>query len=188
MKQYAIAAGLVVVVLALAVPFANAQRGQGRRGPGQGRGFDPAQMQERMIGHCQQALGATDAEWAALEPLVKGVMDARAALRGPGKRGPGAPGMGTRGPGRRGEDSQGHGGREAGERGPGGGQGCREAEALRTMLNDVNATDADVQATLAAYRAMQAAARQELSTARAALAAAVTPRQEAQLVLMGMLE
>src|SRR5476651_228010 len=51
-----------------------------------GGGFDPAQMQQRMMDRYREQLGFTnDTDWAAVQPLVQKVMDARQALGGAGR-------------------------------------------------------------------------------------------------------
>jgi len=63
--------------------------GQGRQGRGN---FDPAQFQQRMMDNIKERLAFTnETEWAAVQPLVQKVMDARRAasvgMSGFGRRG-----------------------------------------------------------------------------------------------------
>lgn len=65
----------------------------GNGGPGgPGGGFDPAQFEQRMMEQTRKSLNVTnDDEWAAIQPLIQKVMDARREAGGPGGRGrPGA--------------------------------------------------------------------------------------------------
>ena len=63
-----------------------------------------------------------------------------------------------------------------------------EMAALKEALDSSESTDADIEAKLKALRDARAAKAAELKAARDALLAAVTTRQEAQLVLMGTLD
>ncbi|MFO1489186.1 MAG: hypothetical protein U1F65_11985, partial [Verrucomicrobiota bacterium] len=94
------------VIAALCVSIASLQAqdngdgGQGgggrRRGQGGGPGgpggpggnMDPAQWQQRMMDGVRERLAFTnDTDWAAVEPLVQKVMDARREVGFPGGRG-----------------------------------------------------------------------------------------------------
>jgi hypothetical protein len=144
-------------------------------------GFDPAQFEQRIIDQHKQALGATDDEWQAIEPLVKGVFEARRAtmtarmggmgmMGGFGFGGPGAPG-GPMGPG------------------PGmTGGGAEEFQALRDALADPDASSETLQEKLTALRQARSEADNKLKEAQDKLREVLTLRQEATLVLMGTLE
>ena len=164
------------------------QRGPGQ-GPGQGPGgpqFDPAQMRQMMEQRMQEMLGATAEEWKVLGPRVMKVQElARQSGGGPGVMfGP----MGRRGAG--------------GPGGPGsdriGGRGMpmnRELtevekiqEELQTLLETTTTTPEQIKQQVTKLRAAREKARQELAKAQQDLRQILTVRQEAQLILMGMLD
>lgn len=157
------------------------QGGGGGRGGAGGRGrFDPEQMRQQRAERMREALGATDEEWQVLEPLVQKVqtLSAQARVGGGGMR------MRRRG----GADAAGGGGR--------GGPGAEEPQselqqaqsALQETLANTNASAADISAKLKVLREAREKARQELDVAQKELREVITLRQEAQLVLMGLLD
>ncbi len=144
--------------------------GQGRRGGG--GNFDPAQRQQRMMDNVREQLAFTnDTEWAAVEPLVQKVVEAR--------RDVGFPGMGMMRRGGGGGDNA-----QGGRRGffaP-----SPEAEALQKAI-DENAPTAQVKALLEKYRAAHKDKEARLAQAQEDLRKVLTSRQEAQAALMGLL-
>jgi Spy/CpxP family protein refolding chaperone len=144
--------------------------GGGRRGGGGGGGnFDPAQMQQRMMDRYRQDLNFTnDAEWSAVQPLVQKVMDARMAV---------------------GRGGFGRGGRGGGQGGGGGGFGQPnpERDALQKAIDD-NAPAGQIKDLLAKYQASQKARQAKLVAAQADLRKVLTPTQEAQATLSGLLD
>lgn len=145
---------------------------QGRRGGG--GGFDPAQFQQRMMDNVRDRLAFTnDTDWAAVQPLVQKVFDAR--------RDVGFAGMGMmRRAGRGGGDNAQGGRRDAfGQQGP-------EAEALQKAIDD-NAPAAQVKAMLEKYRAARKDKEAKLAQAQEDLRKVLTARQEAQATLLGLL-
>jgi Spy/CpxP family protein refolding chaperone len=153
------------------------QGGPGGGGPGGGGGnrFDPARMTEYM----KEQLKAQDDEWRVIEPKLTKVVEAQRNARG---------GMGMMG-GRRGQGGPGGGGG-----GPGGG-GNQPATPLSTAQNELRTaieSDAsspeDIDKKLAAVRAARTDAQAKLEAARKDLKEVLTPKQEAQLVLLGILE
>lgn len=158
-------------------------RGGGRGGRrGQGGNFDPAQFQQRMAERYKEQLKVTDEEWAVIQPLVQKVQEKQRETRG---------GFGGRGGGRGGGGQGGEGGR-GGQGGPGGqrggGGGSPESQALRTTLENENASADEIKTKLTALRDARKKAATELETAREDLRKVLTQRQEAALVLMGILE
>lgn len=153
--------------------------GQGRRGNGGGGGnFDPAQFQQRMMDTIRERLAFTnDTDWAAVQPLIQKEFDARRAV-GFGGRGFG--GFGRRGGGGGGNNAQ-------GGRGGGFGQSSPEADALQKALDD-NAPTAQVKAAFEKYRAARKAKEAKLAQAQEDLRKVLTPRQEAQATLLGLLD
>lgn len=133
------------------------------------------QMQQRMNERIKESLKVTDEEWTAIEPLVNEVNKQRMASFRSGRGGPG--GFGGRG----------------GRGGPGGDQAGQENQdpattALQKVLESANSTDAQIKAAVEAYRASQAKSKEAMKKAQDELRAVLTSRQEAQLILMGILE
>jgi hypothetical protein len=149
----------------------NGGGGQGRRGGGN---FDPAQFQQRMMDNVRDRLAFTnDTDWAAVQPLVQKVFDARRDVGFPGA------GLMRRGGGG-GDNAQG--GRRGGFFGP----PSPEAEALQKAIDD-NAPAAQVKAMLEKYRAAQKDKQAKLTQAQEDLRKVLTSRQEAQATLLGLL-
>ncbi len=149
----------------------NGGGGRGRRGPGGGN-FDPAQFQQRMMENIRERLAFTnDTEWAAVEPLVQKVLDARRDL------GPAGMGFGFA---RRGGDQGGN------RRGGFFGQPSPEAEALQRAIDD-NAPVGQIKDALAKYRASRKEKEARLTAAQENLRKVLTPKQEAQAVLLGLM-
>ena len=116
----------------------------------------------------KEQLGVTEEEWKTLKPLIDKVnelsMQTRAAGGGRRRRAP------------------------AGEEAPKLSETQKAAGELRTLLDNKEATPVQIKAALTVLREAKKKAAVELALARAELLKAVTPRQEAQLVLMGTLE
>jgi hypothetical protein len=132
---------------------------------GGGRGqFDPAQMQQRMLERYKETLAVTDeAEWKVISERITKVMTARReAMVG------GFGGMGRRGGG------------------PGGPAVSPEVEALQKAIEANNA--GEIKAKLAAVREARAKKQAELKAAQEELKKVLSAKQEAQMVLGGMLE
>lgn len=159
-------------------PQAGAPAGQrgGQPGAQGGQRFDPAQMRQMMEQRMKEQLGATDAEWATLGPRVMKVDQLNRQISGTGR-----------------------GGMFGGRRGPqgdqqGAGQGAemtavdKASQQLRTTLENTAATPDQIKKDLAALRAAKEKAKQELVVAQQDLRKTVNARQEAQLVLMGLLD
>ena len=164
----------------------NNQGGQGRRG-----NFDPEQFRQRMNDRMKQVLAATDEEWGVLQPKIEKVMTLQrqnAGGRGMGmlfgRGGPGGGGPGGGGPGRDGGGRRGGGGPFGGDDNSAVSQKTRELQ----QAIESNAGAEDLKAKLAALREARAKARQELTQAQSELKELLTARQEAALVMMGMLE
>jgi Spy/CpxP family protein refolding chaperone len=138
--------------------------GGGRRGGGN---FNPAQRQQFMMQRIQDQLGFTnETDWSAVQPLVQKVMDARRNLGG-------GMGMMFRGRGGRGGFGQ--------------QQSDPAADALQQAI-DSNAPNAQIEDLLAKYQASQKTKQAALVAAQADLRKVLTPKQEAQATLMGLLD
>ena len=186
----------IAAVSATGIVTAQAQRRAGQR-PGAARDRavqrDPEAMRQRMMQRMQQQLGASEAEWQVIQPRLQKVME---LVRQTERRGPSA--MGAR-PGaerRPGQDRAAQEGqRQRGQMRRPRGEANRQvsevqkaSDELRTLLGSESSTPEQVKAKLTALRELRAAARQKLAQARADLQQVLTVKQEARLVLMGLLE
>jgi len=192
---------LIVIGVALTVGtvVSLAQQDQGGGPPGRGN-FDPAQMQERMMERYKEAINATDDEWKAISPMIETVMEKQRAsfaggrgmfgMGGPGGR-MGRGGQGGQGGGQNAPQGGQQGRRMGGQGGPGGpfgGTPMPEVEALRTALDKEDTPAADIEAKLKNVRTARKAREADLQKAREELRKVLKIRQEAQLVLMGLLD
>jgi hypothetical protein len=130
--------------------------------------MDPAQWRQRFMDRIKESLEVSNEEWMAIEPLVTAVSE-KQRQAGMGRMG----GM-FGGDRRRGGDNQ-----------P---QGPTEVQDLRDALEKKDTPAADLQAKLKALRDMRQKQETELKAAREELRKVLTARQEAQLVLFGMLD
>jgi hypothetical protein len=144
--------------------------GGGRRGGGN---FDPAQRLQMQLDNIRTQLEITnDTDWAAIQPLVQKVLDARTALGNAGRGG-----FGGRGGGRRG----------GGQGGPGGQTTASlEQQALQKAIDD-DAPAAQIKAALDRFEASQKTKQATLTAAQEALREVLTAKQEAEATLMGLL-
>ncbi|MHC4495989.1 MAG: hypothetical protein ACYSYM_09215 [Planctomycetota bacterium] len=183
--------GLLLVSQSLSQPEQRGQRGQRggpQAGPG-GRQFDPARMRQMMEQRMREQLGATEQEWKVLGPRVTKVAELGRQASGFG----------------RGGMMFGMGGRRGGPGGPGGPGGSRfggrpgapdreqsavekAQEQLRTVLENDSATPDQIKTQLTVLRTAKEKAKQQLAAAQQELREIITVRQEATLVMMGMLD
>ena len=183
LKQLLMMAGIAAVMSLSATklvaqdPPPGDRQGRGGRGGG---GFDPAQMQERMMeGIRDQFAIKDDAEWKAVEPLVKKVMDARRENAFNGMR------MMFRRPG---GDNNGGGGGDRGRRGGGfGGEPSAEEEALQKAI-DAKAPKEELKTKMAALRKVKQANEAKLKAAQEELKKVLTVQQEAAALQMGLVQ
>ena len=184
-KSYLFAAALAFALL-LSVPYGWSQDGPPPPPPAGGPGAPPAtsgsnaqasgadraaQFRQRMAERLKTALKVNDEEWSVLQPLIEKVMT---------------------------KPRDSFGGRGFGRRGPGGDQGSQanrpdrgtnpEADALRAALESESTSSADIKAKLEAVREARKKTNAELEQAREDLRKVLTQRQEATLVLMGILQ
>ncbi len=136
------------------------------------RGWDPEQRRQQYLTRIREALGANEEEWKVLEPKVGKVRTLSQQVTGSGMRAL----FGRRG-------------------GPGPERDRAEmtavekaTEGLQDTLANADATQADIKAKLKAFRDARAKVKVELAKAQQDLRKAVNLRQEAQLVLIGMLD
>ena len=140
--------------------------------------MDRAQFQKMMEQRLKERLGINDEEWKVIGPLVTQVTDKQRELRG-GMR----VGLGRRGGRRRGGDNAAK--TRDDKKAP---KGSVDVEALQKCLESADSSAKDIQTKLVAVRAIRTAKETELKTVRDALRQVITVRQEAQLVLMGILD
>ena len=151
------------------------QRGERMQRGGRG-GFDRAAMRERMLDMMQERMGASDEEWTVIKPRLSKVMEL-------------------------GQDASGRGGmmgmfgRRRGGRGPERPDAEAESSAVQKASADLQATlekeapsAAEIKAKLTALRGAREKAKQNLIKAQQELREVLTLKQEAQLVMMGMLD
>jgi hypothetical protein len=151
--------------------------------PGRGN-FDPEQMRTRMMERYREALEVkSDDEWKLIEGRINKVVDARRDV-GIGGFGRGF-GGGGRGGGRGGGD-----GNDGGENRRArffGGEPSAEAQELQKAI-EAKAPNDEIKAKLAKYRDSQKDKRDKLEKAQDDLRKVLSVRQEANAVLMGLLQ
>ena len=199
MKKATIIMTILVLCLASAITCLAQDQGGRRRGgqdgerPGRRGGFDRAAMQERMSNMMKDQLEISDEEWAVVGPRLTKVMtlnrDSRfggmgrmfgRGGRGPMGMGPGGPGGPDRPdrpdrPGRPDQDGE----ESAVE---------KASDSLSTVLETESATKEQIKEALTKLRAAKEAAKQELVKAQEDLKEVLTLKQEAKLVMFGLLE
>jgi hypothetical protein len=149
-----------------------ADRG-GDRGGDRGRGnFDPQAMRDRFSGMIKEQMSATDEEWKVIEPKLTKVMEAR---RDGGGFGGGFRGRG----GDRGSDSQ-----QQSDASP----VQNASRELRQVLDNKDATAEQIAEKLKTLREAKEKAKTSLASAQKDLKEVLTQRQEAVLVMFGMLD
>lgn len=133
-------------------------------------GFDPAQIRERMLGRYQEALEVSGEEWTILKPMIAAILEKQFADRGSRF-------------GRRGNRD-----REGNQRNRT--SRTRGGDGTRNDLSDAISSDDEtkIKAALARHRADRKKRAAELAKARFELQQLLTLKQEARLVMMGLLE
>ena len=186
------ALGAIIVLMIFSCAFAADEqpaRGQnmGRGGPqggmqgGPGGGFDREGMQDRMLSMMQERLGATDAEWTVIKPRLSKVME---LSRSSSMRG-GMRGMFGRGRNGRDRDNNNNDRQELRE-------DASAVEKASAALEETLEKDApaatEIKEKLTALRSAREKAKAELVEAQKSLREVLSLKQEAQLVIMGMLD
>jgi hypothetical protein len=150
----------------------------------QGR-FDPAQFKQQRLDSIHEKLAMDDKDWSAIEPLVGKVMDAEFAYRAMEMRGlRGSFGRSRRN--REGGDTNGNSSSQRSNRSPFG-EPSATAEALQKAVDD-KVPASELKAKLAAYRAEIKEKQDALTAAQEELKGVLTSRQEAVMVLNGVLK
>ena len=162
--------------LAQAVSQDGAER-QPRRG---GRRMNMEEFRKRMQERIRDSLGSSEEEWKVLGPKIEKVQQIQRQSRGGFRGGR----MGGRRGGRRGGEATG--GATAPQREQS--EVEKKTAALRALLQDEASGPQAIKAALAALRKAREKAQLELAAARKELRVIVTVRQEAQLVLMNVLD
>lgn len=127
---------------------------------GQRGQFDPAQMMTRMLERYKEDLDSTDEEWKVIEPLLKKTLEARMQSQMGGFFRRGGPSA-TPDP---------------------------EVEALSKALESKDTPSDEIKTKLSAYRDARKKKEETLQKAREELRKVLTVRQEAQMVLTGVLD
>jgi len=178
-----------IAALCLSANSLMAQTGGGGGGGGGGRrNFDPAQFRQQMLDGLKDSMAVTnDDEWKVLEAAITKVMDANQEVQSSTPRGFGRGGRGGGGNG--GGGNAGGGTNAAGGGGGGGRRGTPspEVEALSAAI-DANASADEIKGKLAKVRESLEARQAKLVAAQADLQKLVSTRQEAILVLRGILK
>ena len=166
-----------VVIAAEDRPARGGRQGFGPGGPGGRGGFDREAMQTRMLEMMKERLGASDEEWKVIQPRLSEVMTLQQSTRFGDMR---------RMFGRRGRRN-----------GDGGDQQATEAttdpvekasQELQETLDKDAPSSTEIQNKLLALRGAKEQAKQKLVAAQQKLREVLSVKQEAQLVLMGMLD
>ncbi|HWD20470.1 MAG TPA: hypothetical protein VHB20_14455 [Verrucomicrobiae bacterium] len=152
------------------------------------------EIQQRMMDGIRDRLEITnDVEWTAIQPKVQKVMDAQRevfSMRTGGLRGMFGGGGRRRGGDNNNGDNNGDnngGGRRRGGFGGFGGEPAASVTALQKAIDDKAPKD-DIKAKLAAVRADVKDKEAKLAAAREDLRGVLTSRQEAALVVAGILD
>jgi hypothetical protein len=157
----------------------------------QGRNFDPAARRQQMLDNLKDRLEVTDdAEWKVLSDALGKVFDAQQATRGGGGRGMFGRGRNGGGGGGGGQDQAGNNNNNnngGGNRRGGFGQPSAEEAALLAAI-EAKAPADEIKAKLVAVRTARTANEAKLTSAQEELKKLVTARQEATLVLAGILK
>jgi hypothetical protein len=153
-------------------------------------------MRQMMDQRMKEMFGATDQEWKILGPRVTKVQELSREVGGGGRGGMMFGAMGGRRGGPQGGPQGGaQGGPQAGQ--PGGRQGMpgrqqteveKASEQLRTLLENTSASPDQIKNQLTVLRATKEKAKQQLAVAQQELRQVITLRQEAQCVMMGILD
>ncbi len=156
--------------------------GGNNRGGG-GRNFDPQQVMQRMMERLKGDLGMSDDEFTAVQPKIEAVFKLNNEVN---PRMGGMFGGGGRN-GRRGGQDGGNGGGAPAAPADQSPLGTARAD-LQSTLDNKDSTPDQIKAKLDAYRDARSKAKDDLAKAQADLKSVLNQRQEALLVIRGMLD
>ncbi|HZZ42472.1 MAG TPA: hypothetical protein VFE58_06015 [Tepidisphaeraceae bacterium] len=156
-------------------PAGNNDNGGNRtdRGNRGNRGnFDPSQFRQQMMDRMKEQLGSSDDEWKVLEPRIDKVMTLQRDARG---------GSMFRG---RSSDRGGSDRQQSADQ-----SAVQKAQAdLKSALDDKSISADEIAKRLATYRQAKEQSKADLAKAQSDLKELLSQRQEAQLVMYGMLD
>ena len=174
--------GVLTILACVAFGGASVQAQQEQRNRFDRGQFDRNQFMERMLERQRENLGASAEEWSVLKPMILKIVEKQSAMRRTGRSSFGAFG----GRGGRGGDNDGERRGREGRRSRGDGDSGSNADSLREAIESGDV--GKIKKELASYRAVQKKRAAELKKAREELRQAVTSKQEAILVLWGLLD
>ena len=188
-KMFLPLVGLCVLGAVLLGSAISAQGQEKKRRPSPTRRMTAEEREKRTADRMKERLGMTDADWKALGPKVMNVSTLSRQLTSYGGWGR------TRRPRPAATEGRGRGGERRPDRAERERGGGREQTALqksgadlRKVLANTEAKPEEIAKSLAAYRKIRADAKAELAKAKKELGKVVSGRQEAQLVLVGLLD
>ena len=180
---------LVCVISAVLVGVLLAQPAEGpREGRGRQRGdrrMSREQMRARMVERLKEQLGAKDEEWKVMEPRLQKVLDLSRQVDRPGRSG-----MFSRRGGRRGREADTDGRPRRGQAAASERETTaveKAADELQNLLESESAKPGEIKAKLTALREAREKVKQDLAKAQQDLKQILTVKQEARLVLAGLL-
>lgn len=187
-----VSASLLLISLAISIVIAADEKQAPREGagnrpqqvrvrtPGQGEFRDRANFQQRMVEMVKSELGATDEEWTVIEPRLTKVMTLSRDITQRGM-GMGMMRRGRReGPARQEQSSQAAPSEQT--------EVQKSTDALQEVLDKSDAGPDEVKAKLLDLRNAKEKTRQELAKTQQELKQVLSVRQEAKLVLLGLLD
>lgn len=156
----------------------NPGQSQGNNGADRGsrRSFDPAQFRQQMMDRMKENLGSSDDEWKVIQPRLEKVMQLQRDTRGGGMSF------------MFGRSSSRDRGGDRGSSSSSDSAVARASADLRSALEDKSISADEIAKRLANYRQAKEQAKQDLVKAQSDLKELLSQRQEAQLVMMGMLD
>jgi chromosome segregation ATPase len=182
MQRKIVILGVVCIALVIVASLSKtqAQPPNERRGGPPGMGMrDPEQMRRMMAERMKEQLGVTDQEWKVMQPKLQKVMDLTRQISGSGRMGMF---FGRQRPRQfareRSSTDASESERTAVE---------KATEELQELLDSESTTPDQIKAKLTTLREAKEKAKQELAQAQQELKKILTLKQEARLVLMGLL-
>ena len=176
--------GILAMLACVAFGGASVQAQQEQRNRFDRGQSDRNQFMERLLERLRENLGASVEEWSVLKPMIVTITEKQSAIRRAAGRGI----FGAFGGGRGGRGGDGGGERRGrdGRGSRGDGDSGSNADSLREAIESGDANK--IKKELASYRVAQKKRANELKKAREELRQVVTSKQEAMLVLWGLLD